>query len=164
MFKDGRDHKECVGKVYDNIGMYVTDLKLEGGHNLEDKLKFLIADSLIRDGYDVSFVANSKVDVVVSGTIYEFEIEEKSDAPLFDDRKSNLVNRNIKLSTGLADIELKMCSMNNNKCEDKNLHIYKPKIHLTAQELATNMAASIITEAKSFITTAQREKGKGVGP
>ena len=103
MFKDARDLKDTVGKVYDNVGMYVTDLKLEGGRNLEDRLTFLIGDSLIRDAYNVSFGANQKepnVDFVVSGTIHQFDIEERSDAPFFNDRRTN---RNIKLSTALAD-------------------------------------------------------------
>jgi len=156
MLKDGRDHKDYVGKVYGNVGNYVTDLKLEGGRTLEEKLRFLIADSLSRDGYDVSFVTNPKADIVVSGTIHQFEIKESSDAPLFDDKKSNLVNRNIKTSTGSVSIDLIICSKRKNKCEEKELHLYKPKRHLTAQELATELTASIITEAKSIITMPQQ--------
>ena len=84
LFKDSREKKEFIGKVYNNIGEKVNNLQLHDGRSLENSLSFIIADSFVRNGYKVIVGydnMDAKVDYEVSGVIRDFELTEKTTGP-----------------------------------------------------------------------------------
>lgn len=169
IFKDSREKKEFIGKVYNNIGEKVKDLQLYDGRSLESSLSFIIADSFVRNGYKVIYGLDNmeaKVDYEVSGVIWDFEIVEKTTTPRLND--SLLPELNIKNSmpnyaqinnqrsyghdsNGSASIEVTIGEPGTKSSQTKEIWFKKEVPQATAQEMATILVAHIVTESNKYV-------------
>lgn len=169
IFKDMREKKDFVGKVYNNIGEKVKDLQLHDGQSLDRSLSFILADSFSRNGYKVIVGldnVDTKVDYEVSGVIWDFELTEKTAKPRPNNsilpepniknsmpNYAHLNNQTVygKDSIGSASIGLTIHEPETKRLQTKEIWFNKEVPQSTAQEMATILLAHIITESNKYV-------------
>jgi hypothetical protein len=175
IFKDRREKKDFVGKVYNNIGEKVKDLQLHDGQSLERRLSFIIADSFTRNGYKVIVGLdnmNAKVDYEVTGVIWDFELTEKTTSPRpngsllpepeIKNSMPNYASINNQRSyghdsNGFASIEVTIREPESKRSQTKEIWFKKEVSQTTAQEMATMLIAHIVTESNNYVSGFSRK-------
>lgn len=160
ILKDGREGQENVGKVYNNVGEHVKNLKIHDGRSLKETISFILADSLTRAGYNAvvsRVIENQHADFDVEGVITNFEIIEKTTrlsptSKISHGEKFPQYSYHAdKHSSGQAFIELTIHNNRSGKLIYKAIEVASESDGISAQEMATIMTSNIVNKMNSII-------------
>lgn len=160
VLKDEREGQENVGKVYNNVGEHVKDLKIHDGRSLKETISFILADSLTRAGYNAvvtRVIDNQHADFDVVGVITSFEIIEKTTRLIptskisRDEKFPQYSYQADKHSRGRAFIELTIHNNRSGKLIYKTIEVASESDGITAQEMASIMMEKIVNKMNSIM-------------
>lgn len=160
IFKDDREKREYLGRVYSNMGEHVKNLTIHDDRSLEKSITFIIADSLTRAKYDTvvgSEINNKQIDYDISGVIKDFEIIEKTTriTPTskisHDGKFAQYAYHGDKHSRGYVYIVFNIHNNVSNKNYEKAIEVTSESDGITAQEMATILIADIVNKTNSAV-------------